>query len=94
MRPGKASQRKVTGEPINELLYKVRVTFWAKMIVKCTGWLESCKKVLTATQKAKIRRNVVQSQLGQIVRQTLSGKYPTQKRAGGEAGTYLARVKP
>jgi hypothetical protein len=36
-----------------------------------------------ATQEAEIRRTAVQSQPGQILRETLSQKYPTQKRAGG-----------
>jgi hypothetical protein len=35
--------------------------------------------VILATQEAEIRRVVVQSQ---IVQETLSEKYPTQKRAG------------
>jgi hypothetical protein len=35
--------------------------------------------VILATQEAEIRRIAVQSQLGQIVRETLSRKYPSQK---------------
>jgi hypothetical protein len=35
--------------------------------------------VILATQEAEIRRIVVPSQPGQIVHQTLSLKYPTQK---------------
>jgi hypothetical protein len=36
--------------------------------------------VILATQEAEIRRIMVQSQLGQIVHETLSQKYPPQKR--------------
>jgi hypothetical protein len=36
--------------------------------------------VILAIQEAEIRRTVVQSQSGEIVLQTLSQKYPTQKR--------------
>jgi hypothetical protein len=38
--------------------------------------------VILATQEAKIRRITVQSQPRQIVWETLSRKYSTQKRAG------------
>jgi hypothetical protein len=41
--------------------------------------------VILATQEAEIRRIVVQSQPRQIVLETLSRKYPSQKRAGGMA---------
>jgi hypothetical protein len=37
--------------------------------------------VILATQEAEIRRVSVQSQPGEIVHETLSGKNPTQKRA-------------
>jgi hypothetical protein len=39
--------------------------------------------VIPATQEAEIRRIEVPSQPGQIVFETLSQKYPTQKRSGG-----------
>jgi hypothetical protein len=39
--------------------------------------------IILATQEAKIRRVTVQSQLGQIVCETLSQKNSSQKRAGG-----------
>jgi hypothetical protein len=38
--------------------------------------------VILTTQKAEIRRIMVQSQPGQIVHQALSRKKPSQKRAG------------
>jgi hypothetical protein len=41
--------------------------------------------VILATQEAEIRRIAVQSQSGQILRETLSQKNPSQKRAGGVA---------
>jgi hypothetical protein len=41
--------------------------------------------VIPAIQEAEIRRITVQSQLGQIVRETLSRKTISQKRAGGVA---------
>jgi hypothetical protein len=41
--------------------------------------------VILATQKGEIRWIVVRNQPGQIVRETLTGKYPTQKRAGRAA---------
>jgi hypothetical protein len=41
---------------------------------------------ILVTQEAEIRKIVVQSQPGQgLVHQTLSQKYPTQKRASGVA---------
>jgi hypothetical protein len=41
--------------------------------------------VILATQEAEIRRMAVQSQLGQIVPETLSRKNPSQETAGGVA---------
>jgi hypothetical protein len=41
--------------------------------------------VILATYEAEIRRITVGSQPGQIVRETLSQKNPSQKRAGGMA---------
>jgi hypothetical protein len=38
--------------------------------------------VILATQKAEIRRITVQSQLGKLVHEIISGKNPSQKRAG------------
>jgi hypothetical protein len=38
--------------------------------------------VILATQEAEIRRNVVQSQPGQIILEALSRKNPSQKRSG------------
>jgi hypothetical protein len=37
--------------------------------------------IILATQEAEIRRTAVQSQLGQIVCENLSQKFPTQNRA-------------
>jgi hypothetical protein len=39
--------------------------------------------VVLATQEAEIRRMDAPNQPGQIVRETLSGKYSIQHRAGG-----------
>jgi hypothetical protein len=39
--------------------------------------------VIIAIQEAEIRKIMVQSQPRQIVRKTISRKYPTQKRTGG-----------
>jgi hypothetical protein len=39
--------------------------------------------VIPATKEAEIRRIEVQSQLGQIVQETLCGKNPSQKKRGG-----------
>jgi hypothetical protein len=47
-----------------------------------------------ATQEAEIRRIAVQSQLGQIVQETLSQKYPAQNRAGGVAQGESPEFKP
>jgi hypothetical protein len=41
--------------------------------------------VILASQEAEVRRIMVGSQPGQIVRETLSWKNPSQKRAGGVA---------
>jgi hypothetical protein len=38
--------------------------------------------LILATQKAEIRRITVQSQLGKLVHEIISGKNPSQKRAG------------
>jgi hypothetical protein len=52
--------------------------------------------VIPATQKAEIRRITVQSRPGQIVHETLSRKYLTQKkkRAGGVAQGVGPKFKP
>jgi hypothetical protein len=50
--------------------------------------------VILATQEAKIRRIVVQSQPKQIVLKTLSQKIPTQKRPGGVAQGIGLEFKP
>jgi hypothetical protein len=49
---------------------------------------------ILATYEAKIRRTEVQSQLGQIILQTLSWKKPSQKRAGGVAQGVGPEFKP
>jgi hypothetical protein len=41
--------------------------------------------IILATQETEIRRIEVRSQLGEIVRETLSQKNPSQKRAVGVA---------
>jgi hypothetical protein len=41
--------------------------------------------VIPATQEAEIRRITVEASLGQIISESLSQKYPTQKRADGVA---------
>jgi hypothetical protein len=43
--------------------------------------------VIPATQEAEIRRIMVQSQPRQIIRETLSQKIPSQKKAGGVGQT-------
>jgi hypothetical protein len=50
--------------------------------------------VILATQEAEIRRIMVQSQPGQIVHETLSRKYPSQRRAGGVAQGVGPEFKP
>jgi hypothetical protein len=50
--------------------------------------------VILATQKAEIRRIAVGSQPGQTVRETLSRKYPSQKKAGGVAQGEGLEFKP
>jgi hypothetical protein len=49
-------------------------------------WLEP---VILATQEAEIRKITVQSQLRQVVLETLSQKNPSQKRAGRIVGARL-----
>jgi hypothetical protein len=51
--------------------------FLKKLNIARHQWLTS---IILATQEAEIRRIAVQSQPGQIVHETLSQKYPTQKR--------------
>jgi hypothetical protein len=50
--------------------------------------------VILATQEAEIRRIKVRSQPGQIVPETLSQKYLTQKGAGGVAQGEGPEFKP
>jgi hypothetical protein len=50
--------------------------------------------VIIATQEAEIRRIAVQSQPRQIVQQTLSRKYPSQKKIGGVAQGVGPEFKP
>jgi hypothetical protein len=54
-------------------------------------WLTS---IVLATQEAEIRRIVVRSQPGQIVRETLSRRNPSPKRAGGVAQGEGPEFKP
>jgi hypothetical protein len=53
-----------------------------KVVLAGCWWLTP---VILATLEAEIRRIVIQSQTGQIVQETLSRKYPSQKRADGVA---------
>jgi hypothetical protein len=50
--------------------------------------------VILATQEAEIKRIAVQSQLRQIVHETLSRKNPSQKWAGGVAQGEGPEFKP
>jgi hypothetical protein len=50
--------------------------------------------VIVATQEAEIRRIEVQSQPGQIFRETLSEKNASHKRAGGVAQGIGPEFKP
>jgi hypothetical protein len=50
--------------------------------------------VILAIQEAEIRRIAVQSQTEQIVREILSRKNPSQKRAGGVAHGVGPEFKP
>jgi hypothetical protein len=50
--------------------------------------------VILAVQKAAIRSIVVRSQPGQIVLETLSQKYPSQKRSGVVAQGIGPEFKP
>jgi hypothetical protein len=49
------------------------------------AWRQWLKPVILAISEAEIRKIEIQCQPGQIVLETLSQKYPTQKRAGGVA---------
>jgi hypothetical protein len=50
--------------------------------------------VILATQEAEIRRIVVQSQPGKVIRETPSWKYASQKRAGRVAQGEGPEFKP
>jgi hypothetical protein len=50
--------------------------------------------IILATQEAEIRRIVVRSQLGQIVRETLFQKNPSQKRDDGVSQGEGPEFKP
>jgi hypothetical protein len=52
-----------------------------------SNWLTP---IILDTQEAEIRRITVQSQAGQIVRETLSQRKPAQYRAGGVAQVVRA----
>jgi hypothetical protein len=61
--------------------HQTKGKLWPKSKVKVSVLVGSqwLTPVILATQEAEIRRIVVQSQLRQIVRETLSLKYLTQK---------------
>jgi hypothetical protein len=50
--------------------------------------------IILATQEAEIRRILIGSQPRQIVHETLSQKYPSQKRTGGVAQVVGPEFKP
>jgi hypothetical protein len=50
--------------------------------------------IILATQEVEIRRIMVQSQPGQIVRKTLSQQKPSQKQAGVVAQGKVHEFKP
>jgi hypothetical protein len=50
--------------------------------------------IILASQEAEVRRISVQSQTGQIVCETLSQKYPSQKKAVGAAQGVGSEFKP
>jgi hypothetical protein len=54
-------------------------------------WLTA---IILATQEAESRRIAIQSQPWQIVQETLSPKYSTQKRGGGVAQGVGPEFKP
>jgi hypothetical protein len=58
--------------------FKYTYIFYFKKIIRARCWWLT--PVIPATQETESRRITVQSQ---IVQETLSQKYPTQKRAGG-----------
>jgi hypothetical protein len=62
--------------PLNSYIEKLNVSVTTLESGARRQWLTP---VILATQEAEIRRIVVPSQPGQIVHQTLSLKYPTQK---------------
>jgi hypothetical protein len=59
--------------------FRLWIYFLSHLYLTRHGWLIS---IILATQEAEIGRIAVQSQAWQIVPETLSRKYPTQKRAG------------
>jgi hypothetical protein len=50
--------------------------------------------IILASQESEIRRNMVQSQLRQIVQETLPWKNPSQKMAGVMAQGVGPKFKP
>jgi hypothetical protein len=62
------------------------------MLIKLSKVWHGDSPVILVTQEAEIRMIVVGSQLGEIVPETLSQKYPTQNRADGVA--CLASMRP
>jgi hypothetical protein len=79
----------------------LRITMWRNtyfvvgILLKCfiagCQWLTS---VILGTQKAEIKRIMVQSQPRQIVFETLSWKNPSQKKASGVAQGVGPEFKP
>jgi hypothetical protein len=65
-----------------------------KVKEEIVSWAQWLMPVILDTQEAEIRRIAVQSQPGQIVHETLSQKYPTQKRDLRVAHSVGLEFKP
>jgi hypothetical protein len=59
--------------------------FKNKLVLSFCAGCQWLTPVILTTQDAEIRRTAVLSQPGQIVRETLSQKYPSEKRTVGVA---------
>jgi hypothetical protein len=85
------SSNDILGQSSGFYMYQIKKKLGCKMKWALCLWLIP---VILSTQEGEIRRIVIWSQPKQIVHEILSGKYPSQKRAGGVTNSKGPEFKP